>query len=51
MSTYTDAEFEMAFRLHTRLCYVFGAAFLIAAVADVFRGTAFFHWLLAHFGG
>lgn len=51
MRTYTEADFEMAFKLNTRLCYAFGVSFLIAAIADALFGTDIFNWLFAHFGG
>jgi preprotein translocase subunit Sss1 len=42
----TDAEFEMSRRINAVGCVIFGAVFLILAIADLFKGTGFFHRLL-----
>jgi hypothetical protein len=42
----TNEDFEAAYRINTAGCIFFGAISLGLAIADLFKGTGFFHRLL-----
>jgi hypothetical protein len=46
MTMPTESDFNAAYKINTFLCYAFGALFLGLAIADLFKGTNFFHWML-----